>query len=109
MPCLFLWRRESAEDRALEMKEEPSGFDQGKVAQEEKMPLEEPSIDKARSDIDTSAQEGLSIEEADLRKAILHKLRELTSGIEREQDLDKLKKQFDCIEAALKVLRSMER
>ena len=99
----------SAEDRALEMKEEPSGFNQGKVAQEEKMPLEEPSIDKARSDIDTSAQEGLSIEEADLRKAILHKLRELTSGIEREQDLDKLKKQFDCIEAALKALRSMER
>ncbi len=99
----------AAEDTAKGMKDESSGSDQGKVAQEEKMPTEESSIDKARSDIDTSAQEGLSVEEAALRKAILRKLKELASGIDREQDLDKLRKQFDCIEAALKALRSMER
>jgi len=99
----------AAEGRALELKEGPSGFDQGKAAQEEKMPLEEASMDKAESDTDMLAKEGLSIEEADLRKTILRKLKELTSGIEREQDLDKLRKQFDCIEAALKALRSMER
>ena len=109
MSCVFLWGGGAAEDTAKGMKDESSGSDQGKVAQEEKMPTEESSIDKARSDIDTLAQEGLSVEEAALRKAILRKLKELASGIDREQDLDKLRKQFDCIEAALKALRSMER
>ena len=113
----------AAEDRALEMKEGSSGSDQNKSAQEEEMPLVEAPMDKARSDIARSEidntlaheglrkglREGLSIEEADLRSAILRKLKELTAGIEQEQDLDKLRKQFDCIEAALKALRSMER
>ncbi len=99
----------AAEGRALETKDMPSGFDQGKVAQEEKMPVEESSIDNARSEIDASAKEEFSTEEADLRKAILRKLKELASGIEREQDLDKLRKQFDCIDAALRALRSLEK
>jgi UPF0148 protein len=46
---------------------------------------------------------------ADLRRSVLRKLRDLTEGMEREQDLDRLRKQLDCIEGALKVLRSMER
>lgn len=46
---------------------------------------------------------------ADLRRSVLAKLKGLAEGMEREQDLDRLRKQLDCIEGALKVLRSMER
>jgi UPF0148 protein len=46
---------------------------------------------------------------ADLRRSVLRKLRALSEGMEQEQDLDRLRKQLDCIEGALKVLRSMER
>lgn len=99
----------SVQKEASAQKVDASGYDQGNIAQEEKTPIEEASINKSRFDIGTSPQEGLSTEEMDLRKAILRKLKELASGIEREQDLDKLRKQFDCIDAALKVLRSIER
>jgi UPF0148 protein len=57
-----------------------------------------------------TAEDNVS-EDADLRLAqrrlcssILRKLCSLTSGLEEEQDLDKLKKQMDCIEALLRVL-----
>jgi UPF0148 protein len=57
-----------------------------------------------------TAEDNVS-EDADLRLAqrrlcssILRKLSSLTSGLEEEQDLDKLKKQMDCIEALLRVL-----
>lgn len=98
-----------AEDKASEMKEGSSGFSKDNGVQEVEMQTEDASIDKARSDIDTMAQKELSVEEADLKRVVLRKLKELANGIEREQDLDKLRKQFDCIEAALKALRSMER
>ncbi|MFB3765718.1 MAG: Sjogren's syndrome/scleroderma autoantigen 1 family protein [Methanotrichaceae archaeon] len=114
----------ATEDRSSEMKKESSGFDQDRAAQEERLPSEQAFIDragiekagadkagieKAEPGLDTSSQERLSAEEADLRKAILRKLKELANGIEKEHDLDKLRKQFNCIEAALRALRSMER
>jgi len=43
-----------------------------------------------------------------LRRALLCKLSALTVDLEPEQDLDKLKKQMDCIEALLTVLRSLQ-
>ncbi|RQW81294.1 MAG: hypothetical protein EHM14_01610 [Methanothrix sp.] len=43
----------------------------------------------------------------DLRAALLRKLAALTRGLEEEQDLDKLKKQLDCVEGLLKVFRSL--
>jgi UPF0148 protein len=45
---------------------------------------------------------------ARLSRVLLAKLSALTGSLEQEQDLDKLKKQMDCIEALLKVLRSLQ-
>lgn len=45
--------------------------------------------------------------EENLRAALLGKLAALTRGLEEEQDLDKLKKQLDCVEGLLKVFRSL--
>ena len=54
-----------------------------------------------------AAQEDPNI--AELRGSLLRKLKDLTAAMEGEQDLDRLRKQLDCIEGALKLLRSMER
>ena len=40
-----------------------------------------------------------------LRASLLHKLREFTVALEGEHDLDKLKKQLDCLEGLLRVFR----
>jgi UPF0148 protein len=45
---------------------------------------------------------------ANLRASLLRRLGELTAGLEVEQDLDKLKKQLDCIEGLLRAFRSMQ-
>ena len=45
--------------------------------------------------------------EENLRAALLDKLAALTRGLEEEQDLDKLKKQLDCVEGLLKVFRAL--
>lgn len=45
---------------------------------------------------------------AKLRASLLRRLGELTAGLEMEQDLDKLKKQLDCIEGLLRAFRSMQ-
>jgi UPF0148 protein len=47
--------------------------------------------------------------EDNLRAALLRKLAALTKGLEEEQDLDKLKKQLDCVEGLLKVFRSLRK
>jgi len=98
----------AAEDRASEKEDVIPRSGQSSGAQEGKMPAEA-SEEKAISYAGIAEQEGLGTEEADLRRVVLRKLKELADGIEREQDLDKLRKQFDCVEAALKALRYMER
>lgn len=52
---------------------------------------------------------GMELVEGELRRSILHKVKELAKNIEVEQDLSKLKSQLECIDGALKVLRSLER
>jgi UPF0148 protein len=42
-----------------------------------------------------------------LRASLLHRLRDLTVALEDEHDLDKLKKQLDCLEGLLRVFRSL--
>jgi UPF0148 protein len=64
--------------------------------------VEEPGLGATRA-----SQEEPNI--AYLRESVMRKLRDLTAAMEGEQDLDKLRRQLDCIEGALKVLRSMER
>jgi len=55
----------------------------------------------------SAADEDLKDAEDALKRSIVRKLRELTEGIRDERDLSRLKGQLDCIEAAVKVLRSM--
>jgi UPF0148 protein len=55
------------------------------------------------------ADEDVKAAEDVLKRSIARKLRELAEGIGDERDLGRLKGQFDCIEAAVKVLRSIER
>ena len=43
----------------------------------------------------------------DLRSALLLRLHELAASIRAEQDLDKLKQLLDCLEALLRVLKSL--
>jgi len=43
-----------------------------------------------------------------LRASLLLRLGELTVGLEVEQDLDRMKKQLDCIEGLLRAFRSMQ-
>jgi len=43
-----------------------------------------------------------------LRASLLHRLRELTASLEDEHDLDKMKKQLDCLEGLLRVFRSLQ-
>jgi len=45
--------------------------------------------------------------ENDLRSALLFRLHELTASLRAEQDLDKLKRLLDCLEALLRVLKSL--
>ena|GEM_PF-5428779 len=44
-----------------------------------------------------------------MKRSIARKLRELAEDIGDERDLGRLKGQLDCMEAAVKVLRSIER
>jgi len=43
-----------------------------------------------------------------LRSVLLLRLRELTNSLRAEQDLDKLERLLDCLEALLRVLRSLQ-
>ena len=45
--------------------------------------------------------------ENDLRSALLFRLHELTASLRAEQDLDKLRRLLDCLEALLRVLKSL--
>jgi len=56
-----------------------------------------------------AAEESIAWAKAHLQGSLRRKLLALTAGLEEEQDLDKLKKQLDCIEGLLKVLRSLQR
>jgi len=43
-----------------------------------------------------------------LRASLLKRMRELTVALEDEHDLDKLRKQLDCLDGLLRVFRSMQ-
>ena len=56
-----------------------------------------------------AAEESIARAKAHLRGSLQRKLLVLAAGLEEEQDLDKLKKQLDCIEGLLNVYRSLQR
>ena len=57
---------------------------------------------------DEQNDEDLKQAKGSLHAALLHRLREITAALEEENDLDKLKKQLDCLEGLLRVFRSMQ-
>jgi UPF0148 protein len=61
------------------------------------------------SETKASTQDQLVRAEELLRQALLHRLKELTEGVESEGDLDKLSRQLDCIEGILRILSALER
>jgi len=92
-------------------------FEGGAVAESvAKAPETRPAAEKPREEVMAEARSQSRAEpaeqdlvEKELKEAILVKIRDLTSGLRSEQDLAKLGSQLDCLEAALKVLRSLER
>lgn len=58
---------------------------------------------------DIAPEDDLVQAKTHLRAVLIRKLEMLIKGLEQEQDLDKLKKQLDCIEGLLKAFRAMSR
>lgn len=64
---------------------------------------------KVAAEVHEEAQPHDDLQAAQLRlhDLLLRRLRALTEEMEREQDLDRLRKQLECTEVLMKVLRSM--
>jgi len=65
-------------------------------------PVTKEAVIEAREDVEFMRAK------ANLRATLLRRLAELTACLEVEQDLDRLKKQLDCIEGLLRAFRSMQ-
>lgn len=57
---------------------------------------------------DLSSQDEQKLAKDMVRRSLLHRLEGLTEDLEREDDLDKLRRQLGCIEGILNVLKSLE-
>jgi UPF0148 protein len=66
-----------------------------------------PNFDRARLQESGEIDDELKAAIGNLRASLLRRLRELTAALEDEHDLDKLKKQLDCLEGLLQVFRSL--
>ncbi len=53
-------------------------------------------------------RDDLNVMEACLRDSLLRRLRALVEETEKEQDLDRLRKQLECIDGLVRVLKTME-
>jgi len=73
-------------------------------------PDEKSNFDRAhlqeRTEID---DDELTAAMDNLRASLLHRLQEFTAALKDESDLDRLKKQLDCLEGMLRVFRSLHR
>jgi UPF0148 protein len=88
--------------------QEFTGFDAvKKPGMQRQMPSSIPSAIGSAPQNGQQTELDLSRAQEDLRAVLLRKLAALTRGLEEEQDLDKLKKQLDCVEGLLKVFRSL--
>ncbi|MCX6674193.1 MAG: hypothetical protein NTY37_10500 [Methanothrix sp.] len=81
---------------------QPSGL--SGVELDEKSNLDRAHLQERGDDLDEELRAAIG----NLRASLLHRLRELTAVLEDEQDLDKLKKQLDCLEGLLRVFRSLQ-
>jgi hypothetical protein len=67
-----------------------------------KRPVKREAISDERGDVEFMRAK------ANLRASLLRRLGELSASLEGEQDLDRLKKQLDCIEGLLRAFRSLQ-
>ena len=68
-----------------------------------------PSMERGQSDHSIQDDALLGSVKDHLRSVLLLRLRELTDSLRTEQDLDKLERLLDCLEASLRVLRSLQK
>ncbi len=88
--------------------DEKANSDRAQLPESEKIGrlYEEIKAKPARKD--EQNDEDLKQAKGSLHAALLYRLREITAALEEENDLDKLKKQLDCLEGLLRVFRSMQ-
>ncbi len=67
------------------------------------------SFKECRSTTEELVEESIDRSEAQLQRSLQRKLLVLMAGMDEEQDLDKLKKQLDCIEGLLRLIRFLQR
>lgn len=80
---------------------QPSGLSEAELD-------EKSNFDRAHLQERGEMDEELMAAIGNLRASLLHRLREITAALEDEHDLDKLKKQLDCLEGLLRVFRSLQ-
>jgi UPF0148 protein len=86
-----------------------SHFDRAQLQEREKIG-DQLSGDGAKSShIGKQDDDELIAAIGNLRASLLQRLQEFTVTLKNERDLDKLKKQLDCLEGLLRVFRSLQR
>ena len=73
--------------------------------------INDQSPDKGAKPVHKDGQDDddLMVAIGNLRASLLRRLREFTIALEDEHDLDRVKKQLDCLEGLLRVFRSLPR
>ena len=100
-------------DRSAERGEPDQSAERGQPDRSADRSQSDRSADRSQSDRSREGYPSILDEvqfhsvENDLRSALLFRLHELTASLRAEQDLDKLKRLLDCLEALLRVLKSL--
>ena len=100
-------------DRSAERGEPDQSAERGQPDRSADRSQSDRSADRSQSDRSRERYPSILDEvqfhsvENDLRSALLFRLHELTASLRAEQDLDKLKRLLDCLEALLRVLKSL--
>ena len=100
-------------DRSAERGEPDQSAERGQPDRSADRSQSDRSADRSQSDRSRERYPSILDEvqfhsvENDLRSALLFRLHELTASLRAEQDLDKLKRLLDCLEALLRGLKSL--
>ena len=95
-------------DRSLKL--DRTGASMGRDQSDHSLELDRTGASMGRVQSDPSIQDDVLFRSVkdNLRSVLLLRLRELTDSLRAEQDLDKLERLLDCLDALLRVLRSLQ-
>ncbi|NTV76463.1 MAG: hypothetical protein HGA68_00425 [Methanothrix sp.] len=95
-------------DRSLKL--DRTGASMGRDQSDHSLELDRTGASMGRGQSDPSIQDDVLFRSVkdNLRSVLLLRLRELTDSLRAEQDLDKLERLLDCLDALLRVLRSLQ-